>query len=859
MDACRSLEWTPRRSQTEVTMPDSPRDECSSGEAGSGSSEPGARPPNGEAEVDRDQADADQTLADADQTAADSDQTASDQDDESSDSDQAASDSDQAASDRDLAGGGDRDVHDASRGVRARATERRIRATRRRAEGAASRDEVANARDRAAEARDQAAVRLDLDLDARDAEWRVDSRGDSPSRTKTDLNRAAEDRRRAADARRRARADREQASQDREHAASYRSDAREEQSTLLRQVALSETDSLTGARARAAGLADLEVEINRVQRSTGLLAVAYVDVVGLKAVNDTRGHAAGDTLLETTVRLIRAHLRSYDVVIRIGGDEFVCVMSGATVEDAHQRFEGIQADAAAAGLGIRFGIAALRPGDGPSDVVERADSQLVQGPHPTAVMSTASVPRRSPVVDRPRILVTADRPELKAAVERALTERYICDFASNVAKANDALAGDTFDLLLCDLQSGGGSALALARETVQGNLDTAVILIAEEEDPAAAESAFEFGAFGYVVRPLPGQLLITTMNALRRRDLEIAHEKLSQNREDRSQTIIDMAPMPIYAKDVSGHYVVANAKADELAGIERGEMLGLTDEAIMPPESAQKAGEDDRRVLDQGSIHEEEEVIVVGGAERAFRTIKFPLLDEQGEANAVGGISVDITGDREAIRLRDELAGAQQRAIEELQLSRQETIEGLAKAIDLHDSSTGEHVQRMASIAAFLGSRLGLDAERVQLLGAAAPMHDVGKIGTPAAILRKPGALTEAERRVMERHTVVGYEIFSPLESELSQMAATIALTHHERYDGGGYPHGVVGEEIPLEGRIAAVADVFDALLSDRSYRPAMSVSEAVAIMKEGRGTHFDPQITDLLLDHLEEVLSIRA
>ena len=840
-------------------MADAPRDEDASEEDLSGSTGGARGPRSRRAGVERDLADTERTLAGDDQTSADTDQSAADHDEESSGSDQAASDRDQAASDRDLAKGGDRDVHDASAGARACATEQRTQTTRRRVEGAAGRDEVANARDRAAERRDQAAELMDLDLEARDAEWRTHSAAESPPKEKAALNRAAADRRRAADARRRAAADREQAARDREHAASYRAAAREEQSGLLRKVALSETDSLTGARARAAGLVDLEVEIGRAQRSNGLLAVAYVDVVGLKAVNDIQGHGAGDRLLEKTVRVIRDHLRAYDVIIRIGGDEFVCVMSGATVEDARGRFEGIQADAAGTGLGIRFGIAALRPGDGPSDVVERADSELVLAPHPPAGTPRPSTHRGPRVVDRPRVLVTADRPELRAAVERALAVRYACEFANDVAETSEALAGDTYDLLLCDLKSGGGSALALARATVQGSLDTAVILIAEEEDPAAAESAFEFGVFGYVVRPLPGQLLITVMNALRRRELEIAQRELSQNLEDRRQTIIDMAPISIYAIDTSGHYVVANDKADELAGLEPGGLIGSTDEAFVAPDDIDLASAAVRRVLEDRAPHTSQDTVDLGGEQKTIKTIRFPLLDQRGEITAVGGISVDVSAENEAIRLRDELAATQQRAIEELELSRRETIEGLARAIDLHDSSTGEHVRRMASIAAFLGALAGLDLERVQLLSVAAPMHDVGKIGTPAEILRKPGAMTEAERRVMERHTVVGHEIFSPLESELSQMAASIALTHHERYDGGGYPHGLVGEEIPLEGRIAAVADVFDALLSDRSYRPAMSVDEAVEIMKKGRGTHFDPRIADLLLDHLDEALAIRA
>ncbi len=180
-------------------------------------------------------------------------------------------------------------------------------------------------------------------------------------------------------------------------------------------------------------------------------------------------------------------------------------------------------------------------------------------------------------------------------------------------------------------------------------------------------------------------------------------------------------------------------------------------------------------------------------------------------------------------------------------------------AIEMHDSSTGEHVSRMGRIAAFVGDRLGLDADRVEMLRAAAPMHDVGKIGTPTAILGKPGPLTPGERKSVEVHARAGYEIFARFRSELARVAGTIALTHHEHFDGNGYPQGLAGEEIPLEGRITAVADVFDALLSDRSYRPAMSVEEAVTTMSGERGTHFDPRIIDVLLDHVEEALEVRG
>ena len=141
-------------------------------------------------------------------------------------------------------------------------------------------------------------------------------------------------------------------------------------------------DALTGTRSRAPGLADLDNEIDRARRTTGLLAIAYVDIVGLKAVNDAHGHSAGDALLKDAVRVIRSHLRSYDAIIRIGGDEFLCVMSGAAIESARQRFDSVEASLAAdsSECEIKVGIAALGPDDSATELIDRADAALPPSP-----------------------------------------------------------------------------------------------------------------------------------------------------------------------------------------------------------------------------------------------------------------------------------------------------------------------------------------------------------------------------------------------------------------------------------------------------------------------------------------------
>jgi putative two-component system response regulator len=215
--------------------------------------------------------------------------------------------------------------------------------------------------------------------------------------------------------------------------------------------------------------------------------------------------------------------------------------------------------------------------------------------------------------------------------------------------------------------------------------------------------------------------------------------------------------------------------------------------------------------------------------------------------------------EEQAEALRHDLIEAQRRAIEDLQASRQETAERLARAVEMHDPDAGRHLSEMASIAALLGAKLGLDPDHVLLLRAATPLHDIGKIAAPDGVLYKRGELTLSERKWMESHTTAGYRILASSESGLLRLAATIALTHHEWFNGSGYPRGLSGTEIPVEGRIVAVADALDALLSDHPYRPALTVEEATGLIAEGSGTHFDPNVVDALFDNLGEALALRG
>ncbi len=199
-----------------------------------------------------------------------------------------------------------------------------------------------------------------------------------------------------------------------------------------------------------------------------------------------------------------------------------------------------------------------------------------------------------------------------------------------------------------------------------------------------------------------------------------------------------------------------------------------------------------------------------------------------------------------------------QRSEQELRTHQEETVKRLSSMAELRDLETGRHLERMSNYCALIAERFDFNRERVELMRIASPMHDVGKIGIPDNILLKPSTLTAEEREVMQQHTAIGYRILSGSDAELLTLAAVLAWTHHERFDGSGYPRGLHGEKIPLEGRIASVADVFDALTSDRIYRPAFNVEEAVSMMREQRGAHFDPDVLDRFLDAMEKVEEIR-
>ena len=195
----------------------------------------------------------------------------------------------------------------------------------------------------------------------------------------------------------------------------------------------------------------------------------------------------------------------------------------------------------------------------------------------------------------------------------------------------------------------------------------------------------------------------------------------------------------------------------------------------------------------------------------------------------------------------------------EIEETQRETVCLLGEAVENRSKEAGKHVQRVAEISGFLGKLVGFTEQEADILRAAAPLHDLGKIGISDDILNKPGKHTSDETEVMQQHVAIGYDMLKRSSRPVLQCAAIVAQQHHEKWDGTGYPQSLSGEEIDIRGRIVAVADVFDALSSRRCYKREWPLQDVIEYFKTQRGKQFDPELVDLLIEHVDEIVCIRA
>jgi putative two-component system response regulator len=346
-----------------------------------------------------------------------------------------------------------------------------------------------------------------------------------------------------------------------------------------------------------------------------------------------------------------------------------------------------------------------------------------------------------------RILVVDDDDAVRAVIVALLTDAgYEARGVGGAREARHALEHERIALLLSDVSMPGETGLDLIRFALCEHPETATLLISALEDPGIAQVAMDFGAYGYLSKPVRrSALLIGVMNALRRREVEARERMARTSLED----------------------ILALRTAALTEALER-----------------------------------------LGGAAAQGRVLQA------------------------------------------------ETIHRWAQSAEYRDPGIGRHLRRVGHYSGVLGARFGLHAESLAL---ASVLHDVGKIALPDSILLKSGPLTADEHFAMQTHAMVGHEMLRDSCSGLLDLAALIAHTHHEKFDGSGYPRGLTASDIALEGRIVAVADVFDALSSDRVYRPAWPADKVMAYMKNERGKHFDPEVLDAFLSSMDEIRSVQS
>jgi putative two-component system response regulator len=251
------------------------------------------------------------------------------------------------------------------------------------------------------------------------------------------------------------------------------------------------------------------------------------------------------------------------------------------------------------------------------------------------------------------------------------------------------------------------------------------------------------------------------------------------------------------------------------------------------------------------------DVIVITGHAKAYQYDEIIKIGASDFVEKPFSIQEIILRVRRVLRER-QLKEEARNSHEELKQAYVDSIHRLAMASEFKDEDTGDHIIRIGEYAAFLAEKLDQDAQFIETIEYAAPMHDVGKIGIPDKILLKPGKLTPQEFNDMKDHTRIGAKLLSRSKSRILQMAREIALTHHEKFNGKGYPNGLSGEKIPLSGRIVAIADTFDALTSKRPYKEPYPPEMVFDIIRRERGEHFDPRIVDIFMEHFQDLMNIR-
>ncbi len=313
---------------------------------------------------------------------------------------------------------------------------------------------------------------------------------------------------------------------------------------------------------------------------------------------------------------------------------------------------------------------------------------------------------------------------------------------------------------------------------------------------------------------------------------------------ERLQVIYDHSPLLISEFDLEGRYLLVNRAVSELFGLSPRELEGRSFFELLPEEASEIFMRRTRHVWDSQEPLAVEDTVNIGGVTKHYLTMLFPLYDRDGDINSIGSIAHDITDRKEAEdSLRD--------ALGRLRKVTGSVIQVIVSAVESRDPYTAGHQRRVGDLARAIAGEMGLSAGMTEGIRVAGVIHDLGKIGIPAEILSKPHRLGDTEFAIIKEHPKIGYEILKDVDFDWP--VAKMVYQHHERMDGSGYPEGLKGEEILIEARILAVADVVEAMSSHRPYRPTVGLDQALVEIESGRGTLYDPDVADACMRLFKE------
>lgn len=414
----------------------------------------------------------------------------------------------------------------------------------------------------------------------------------------------------------------------------------------------------------------------------------------------------------------------------------------------------------------------------------------------------------------------------------------------------EILEEEDIDLILLDINMPlmDGFEVCKKIKANQKTKDIPVIFITASNNEESIEKAYEVGGVDYITKPfkvrevlsrINNHLLLSEKNRVLSQYLEENVTLLNQYKQVVDESLL------VSKTDIKGRITYANDAFVNISGFSREELVGKPHNIVRDRDTPKDVYRQMWETIKNKNVwHGEIKNLKKDGSYYIVQATVMPILNSKGEIVEYISARKDIT---EIYDLKKEIIDTQK-----------EVIFTMGSIGETRSRETGNHVKRVAEYSRLLAFYSGLSEEKVELIADASPMHDIGKVAIPDEVLHKPAKLTDEEFVVMRTHAELGYKMLCHSERPLLKTAALIAFEHHERWDGKGYPNHLKEEEISIEGRITAIADVFDALGSDRVYKKAWKDEEIFSYLKDEKGKQFDPNLIDIFFEHMEEFLEIR-